>query len=165
LLFPPLRAAWGRRGEPTEVPLSGKNARRVVFGALNLRTGRRLFEVRDRQRQEDFQVLLDRLRGQYRGRYVGLLLDEDAAHTAEDSRSLAEDLEIELIWLPKRMPKLNPVDHLWGRAKDRVSANKQHETIEEHVDRFLLHLEGLSDRLALRRAGVLSDNSWLKSVL
>ena len=27
LLFPPLRAAWGLRGQPTEVPISGFNAR------------------------------------------------------------------------------------------------------------------------------------------
>src|SRR5918996_5145314 len=57
LLFPPLRANWGRRGEPSRVLLSGWNARRVVFGAMNLRTGARLFSVRQRQRQEDFQAL------------------------------------------------------------------------------------------------------------
>ena len=41
LLFPPLRAAWSVRGEPAGVLLSGWNARRVVFGAMNLRTGAR----------------------------------------------------------------------------------------------------------------------------
>jgi transposase len=39
LLFPPLRASWAQRGEPAPVPITGRNARRVVFGALNLRTG------------------------------------------------------------------------------------------------------------------------------
>src|SRR5207302_3138620 len=37
LLFPPLRAGWSKRGEPARVWLSGRNARRVIFGALNLR--------------------------------------------------------------------------------------------------------------------------------
>lgn len=147
------------------MPISGRNARRVVFGALNLRTGRRLLEVWDRQRQEEFQMFLDLLHDRYRGRGVGLLLDEDSSHTAEASQSLADDLDVELLWLPTRMPKLNPVDHLWGHAKGRVSANKQHETIEEHVDRFVLHVEGLSPQQALQRAGVLSQNFWLKSVV
>src|SRR6266446_8992982 len=42
LLFPPLRAAWSLRGEPAPVPISGANAKRVVFGVLNMQTGNRL---------------------------------------------------------------------------------------------------------------------------
>ena len=42
-LFPPLRAGWARRGEEAPVPISGGNAKRVLFGAINLETGRRLF--------------------------------------------------------------------------------------------------------------------------
>ncbi len=46
LLFPPLRAGWALRGRPREVRISGQNARRVVFGAMNLCTGRRWFLAR-----------------------------------------------------------------------------------------------------------------------
>src|SRR3954453_17428578 len=53
-LFPPLRSAWGLRGQPSEVPISGANARRVVFGTINVDTGHRLFLVRRRQKGEDF---------------------------------------------------------------------------------------------------------------
>jgi len=56
LLFPLLRANWSRRGEPACVLISGRNARRVVFGAMNLRTGKRLFLARQHQRQHDFQT-------------------------------------------------------------------------------------------------------------
>jgi hypothetical protein len=48
LLFPPLRAGWALRGRPREAPISGQNDRQVVFGAMNLCTGRRWFLVRDR---------------------------------------------------------------------------------------------------------------------
>lgn len=64
LWFPPLRAGWARQGEAGEVLLSGFNARRVIFGGMNLRTGRRLFIVRARQRSGDFQVFLYALRKQ-----------------------------------------------------------------------------------------------------
>src|SRR5690606_26929686 len=121
--------------------------------------------VRDHQRQEDFQLFLDILRWHYRGWPLALLLDEDSSHTAHASQSLAEDLDVELIWLPNRTPKLNPLDHLWGHAKSTVSANKQRETVEEHAERFLLHMEGLSNREALQLAGVLSDDFWLKTAL
>ena len=58
LLFPPLRACWARRGEDAEVPLCGGNARRVLFGALNIRIGTRLFLERKKQRAEDFREFL-----------------------------------------------------------------------------------------------------------
>lgn len=165
LLFPPLRAAWSPRGRPKEVLLSGRNARRVVFGAMNLRTGRRLFLRREHQRAADFQAFLRVVHHYYRGWHVALLLDEDPSHTAEGSVQLAAWDGIELLWLPKRCPKLNPMDTLWGQGKDVVSADKQYATIDEQVDRFVGYLEGLSVWEALHTAGVYSKGFWLKSAL
>lgn len=50
LLFPPLRTCWSPKGQAKRVLLCGRNARRTVFGAMNLRTGRRLFLPREHQR-------------------------------------------------------------------------------------------------------------------
>ena len=38
-LFPPLRAAWALQGTQATVPITGANAKRVLFGTINLRTG------------------------------------------------------------------------------------------------------------------------------
>jgi hypothetical protein len=165
LLFPPLRACWALRGQPAEVRLSGWNARRVIFGAMNLRNGSRLFLAQERQQAEDFQVFLELIHSYYRGWHVALLLDEDPSHTAEDSVELAEDYDMDLLWLPKRCPKLNPLDTLWGQGKDRMSANKQYASIDDQVDRFLDYLQSLSGQEALHTAGVLSENFWLKKAL
>src|SRR5205085_3525574 len=77
LLFPPLRAGWSKRGEVARVWLSGRNARRVIFGAMNLRTGTRLFVPRPKGRSGDFQAFLEEVQWHYRGWHVALLLDED----------------------------------------------------------------------------------------
>jgi hypothetical protein len=163
LLFPPLRSAWSKRGEVARVWLSGRNARRTIFGAMNLRTGTRLFLPREKGRSGDFQALLAEVRSHYRGRHVALLLDEDPCHTSQASRRAAEGMT--LLWLPKRSPKLNPMDTLWGQGKDVISANKQYATIEEHVDRFLDHLESLTNQEALHTSGVLSKKFWLRGAL
>jgi len=162
LLFPPLRAAWGRRGEPLVVPLTGFNARRVVFGTLNLDTGHRLFLVRRRQRGDDFRAFLPVIGRHYRGWQVALILDEDPSHTAQGSQDLAADLGIRLIWLPKRCPELNGMDHLWGHGKDHVCANRQYAGIDEEAERFVRYLRGLSNAEALRQAGILSEDFWLR---
>jgi DDE superfamily endonuclease len=163
LLFPPLRAGWSQRGEAAKVWLSGRNARRVIFGVMNLRTGWRLLLPRKKGKSGDYQAFLDEIDGHYRGWHVALLLDEDSCHTAQASMRRAEGMT--LLWLPKRTPELNPMDTLWGQAKDIISANKQYATIEEQVERFLQHVYSLSDREALHTSGVLSENFWLRDVL
>jgi hypothetical protein len=163
LLFPPLRAGWSQRGEAAEVWLSGRNARRVIFGAMNLRTGARLLVPRPKGRSEDYQAFLDEVDGHYRGWHVALLLDEDSCHTAMASLRRAEGMT--LLWLPKRSPELNPMDTLWGQAKDMISVNKQYASIEEQVERFLGYIRGLSGREALHTSGVLSNGFWLRDAL
>jgi transposase len=164
LLFPPLRACWGERGQAVEVPLSGRNARRVVFGALEVQTGHRVLLARKRQRGEDFRAFLELLHTQYRGWRVSLLLDGDTSHTAAASRGLAREYEIELIWLPKRCPELNAMDHLWGHAKDEICANHQDPSIDHLVATFIQHIQSLSVQEVRRKAGILSDDFWLKDV-
>jgi hypothetical protein len=165
LLFPPLRAGWAQEGEAAPVLLTGFNARRVVFGTMDLRTGQRVFRVRERQRSTDFQVLLKALRAQYHDRPIALLLDEDPSHTAKRSVALAQQLDITLLWLPKRCPELNPMDTLWGQAKDRLFANRQYADIDRQTARFVKYLKSLSNQQTLRLTGVRSAHFWLKSIL
>jgi hypothetical protein len=52
-----------------------------------------------------------------------------------------------------------------GQVKDIVCADKQYPSLDEQTDRFIRHLESLSPLNALRTAGVLSDDFWLRDVL
>lgn len=90
-LFPPLHAGWAPRDEEAPVPISGGNAKRVLFRALNIETGGPLFVLYRQGRGVEFEDFLEELRGHYRGRHVVLLLDEDSSHTAEDSQDTAEE--------------------------------------------------------------------------
>lgn len=145
--------------------LTGRNARRVVFGTMNLWTGHRLFLAREHQRAGDFQAFLRLVSDHYRGWYVTLLLDEDPSHTAVSSVRLAAEFGVELLWLPKRSPQLNPLDTLWGQAKDIISANKQYATIDDQVERFIGHLLGLTNNESLQTSGVHSGDFWLTKAL
>jgi transposase len=165
LLFPPLRAGWSLRGQVQQVHLCGRNARRVVFGAMNLLSGTRLFLGREHQRAGDFQAFLRVVHHHYRGWHVALLVDEDPSHTAKGSVELAGWFGIEMISLPKRAPQLNPMDTLWGQGKDVISANKQYASIDLQVGRFLEQLKGLSNQEALQTSGILSGNFWLKGAV
>jgi DDE superfamily endonuclease len=161
LLFPPLRAAWALRGQTAPVPISGVNAKRVVYGVLNIKTGNRLLWALLRHRATDFQEFLKVVHRYYRGWHVAMVLDEESSHTAAGTERLANQLGIEFLWLPKRSPHLNPMDHLWRHGKEVICANWQYPTIEDQVEAFFLYLYELTPREALRKAGVLSGEFWL----
>lgn len=165
LLFPPLRAAWAERGRQAEVRISGRNARRVIFGAINLRSGRHVLVVHHRQRAQDFCSFLRELRRHYPARPLVLLLDEDSSHTARDSQKIAADLDIRLLWLPKRCPELNPMDHLWRSVKRDVCANRQDASVDLTAARALRYLRRLTPRAALVKAGTCSAQFWLRRAL
>jgi hypothetical protein len=164
-LFPVLRRAWSLRGEQAIVPITGSNAKRVLFGTINPRTGHRIVLCRPNMRQEHFQAFLRLLRQSYPGREIWLLLDEAPCHIAPKSQVLAEDLNIVLIWLPKQCSELNAMDQLWRELKDNISANYQFKGIEEHAAIAEHWILSLSKSEALVKAGVLSKNFWLQSFL
>jgi hypothetical protein len=161
LLFPPLRAAWAPRGQPAPVRISGQNAKRVVYGILNIRTGNRLLWGLQGHRAQDFQEFLEVVHWYHRSWHVAMVLDQDSSHTAAGSAKLANRLNMEFLWLPARSPHLNPMDHLWRHGKGVVCANWQYPTIEDQVEEFFLYLYDLSPHEALRKAGVLSGDFWL----
>ena len=165
LLFPPLQAAWVPRGQDLPVLLKGWNARRVIFGALQVCTGTRVFAVSPRQRADDFCAFLEFLHWHYRRWLPVLLLDEDPSHTAEESREAAEDLGIELLFLPRRYPEFNAMDQLWRRGKPVISANRQYDSIDEQVDRFVGYLLTRSPREVLTKAALFSPDFWIRPYL
>lgn len=164
-LFPVLRRAWSLRGEQAKVFITGGNAKRVLFGAINPCTGHRIVWRAPNMRQEYFQTFLRLLRRSYPGRPIWMLLDAAPCHIAPRSQALARALGIELIFLPKQCSELNAMDHLWRELKGDISANYQFQSIDEHVDFAAEYVLRLSNRQAQRRAGILSKNFWLRAFL
>lgn len=164
-LFPVLRRAWALRGEQAIVPITGRNAKRVLFGTINPRTGHRIVLRRPNMRQENFQDFLWLLRRSYPGREIWLLLDEAPCHIAPRSQALAAALKVEMIWLPKQCPELNAMDQLFRGLKGEISANYQFKDIDEHADYAEEWIFSLTRSEALLKASVFSENFWLRSFL
>ena len=57
-LFPVLRRAWALRGEQAKIGITGRNAKRVLFGTINPLTGHRIIQRAPNMRQEHFQAFL-----------------------------------------------------------------------------------------------------------
>jgi hypothetical protein len=164
-LFPVLRRAWALRGEQAHVAITGCNAKRVLFGAINLRTGHRLVLRRPTMEHAHFQAFLRLVREAYPGRPIALLLDEAPSHRAAKSQHLAADLGIALMWLPKQCAELNVMDQLWRELKGHISAHYQYPTIDAHAAAAEQGIQSLTPTEALRKAGIRSKHFWLKSFI
>lgn len=161
-LFPGLRRTWSLSGEQAAVGISGRNDRRVLYGTINMHTGHRIVLQFPDMRQGSFQVFLQVLSRRYQHRQIWLILDKAGCHTTRKSQLLAETLNIELIWLPKQCPELNAMDHLWRHLKRNISSGHQYSSIEEHAQTAQQYILNLTQQEALRKAGLLSKNFWLK---
>lgn len=147
------------------MPISGKNARRVLFGTINIRTGHRVVARYNSMNQANFQDFLRRLRSRYRGREIWMLMDGAGFHKTSKSLQVAQDLKITMIKLPKQCPELNAMDHLWRAVKADVSANYQYPSVDEHATAAEKYFLSLTNNDARRKAGIYSNAFWLKAFM
>ena len=164
-LLPELRRAWSKRGEQAVVPITGQNAKRVLYGTINMHTGHRVVSIEPNLRQEHFQAFLRRLRHCYRGREIWMILDRASGHVTLQSQALARELKITLIWLPRQCSELNAMDQFWKGLKDQISANYQFKHIDKHAAWAKQWTLSLTPSQSLRLASILSEDFWLKSFL
>jgi transposase len=152
-------------GQQAEVPVLGRHrAKRILTGVLNIQTGTYLQYFSETYTQRTFHTVMHYLRRHWRGWKIVLFLDKISAQWAASSRQLARQLGIELRWLPKACPELNPVDHLWRHLKKNVLANEPLPDLEATLKRAWSYLAELSPTERLRKAGVLSRRFWLRDV-
>jgi len=89
-LFPPLRAMWARIGQQASVPITGHNAKGVLFGAINVRSACRTLYLASKAGSQAACQFLRRLRSVYRrAGTLWLLADRASGHTAKVTQELA----------------------------------------------------------------------------
>jgi len=162
---PPLRAAWALRGHQAEVPITGNRAKRILYGALNPKSGDLLVGESLRWDQVAVQRFFVAIRSHWRGWHIVLFLDKGSPHTAGNSRRCAHDLRLALRWLPTASPELNPTEPLWRYAKQTVLANVPPRSIQESLGVATDALCALRPHERLVKAGVLSGRFWLQGVI
>ena len=154
------------QGTQAVVPVTGCNAKRVLFGAIDVRTAHRVVLVRNHAGQADAQAFLRTLRRRYRcaGR-LWLLADRASAHTAPQTQALAARLRIRFVWLPRQAPELSPMDHLWRELKRLIAANRQAASIDALAGDAAAWVVTLTPQQARCKAGIASKQFWLGNLL
>jgi len=158
---PPLTSCSGPLGQQVRIPITGNRAKRVLHGALNVRTGAIALLITDHGAQDTHPYFLTMVRSQGRGWHIVLCEERGAPHTAEESRALAAAWHIEIRLLPVATPALNAMDHRWRHGKSWGLANRTTVSIDTSAEIACQYLLDLSPRERVRKAGVLSGHFWL----
>ncbi len=158
---PPLYSCYGRRGQQVCVPVTGNRRKRILHGVINLATGAVLLLITDEWVQETHQYFLQMIRGYWRGWNIVLFEDRGSPHTAENSLTLAQEIGIEVRFLPRATPELNAMDHLWRSIKGRALADRPTLSIDKSADAACKYILDMSRGERLRKAGILSGDFWL----
>jgi transposase len=130
-LLPLIRAMWHWVGQQLRIPTPGTNVTRALFGALDIRTGRWVYLIRERMRTDDFLAFLEHLLVVYPDGPVLLMVDNFSSHTAQAVNTwLATHARLHLYYLPKYCSHLNPVERIWLQLKNQLAANRLYGSLQ-----------------------------------
>ncbi|MGE5572730.1 MAG: IS630 family transposase [Bacteroidota bacterium] len=134
-LLPVIRAMSMKKGEQVRVPTPGTNSKKTIFGALDIRTGRRLHRISDCKRTEQFIEFLNYVTDFYPTGKIHIILGNYSIHKGQAMQEwLTSHPRVGLYYSPCYMPQLNPVEKIWWRLKAVVAANRLHGTLDALID-------------------------------
>jgi transposase len=143
-LLPKSGYQWRKKGTQIEVMTPGKNEKRYLAGAWDLRTGQVHHCVWARKTNGLFRNLLETVEAAYPARrydWIYVVVDNYKIHKAQAvQRWLAAHPRIELVFLPTYCPKANPIERLFGDTHDKVTRNHTRKQIWRLVEDVKRHL-------------------------
>jgi transposase len=152
-LLPLLRAMWCWVGQQMRVPTPGSNVTRMIFGALDIHSGRWTYLIRQHMRKEDFIAFLEHLLTIYTGPII-LIVDNYSSHTAYLVQEWLQSYpRLKLFYLPKYCSHLNPVENIWLRLKNKIAANRLYASMKLLIETVDAFFNGMTPEIALTWAG------------
>ena len=143
-LNPKIGLDWMVSGQQKEVLTPGKNEKRYLAGALDVRTGVGTWVEGDRKTSYLFLDLLDRLRREYpETRCLHLILDNYRIHKSDIvfaalTGYLAD--KVKLHFLPPYCPDHNKIERVWEDLHAAVTRNHRQPNMTKLMEEVRYHL-------------------------
>jgi transposase len=118
-LLPWVRATWVVRGTRQQVMTPGTNRRRTIFGAVDLCSGRFLYQVTRKAVSAGFTAFLDQLLAAYPAVPLVVVVCDNVIihHSKIVQRWLATHPRIRILHGARYSPHDNPTERIWAALK------------------------------------------------
>ena len=135
LSLPTITRMWAVKGQQPIIPMNyGKQERKTLFGAVNLKTGNLMGQIADTGNAHTFQKFLDVIRSKYPRGVVVMILDNVRFHHAKTVRAYQTRYpRIQFLFLPPYHPKLNPQEMVWQILRRNVTHNTYYPTFRQEI--------------------------------
>lgn len=144
-LLPKSGYQWIEKGTQTDVLTPGKNEKRYLAGAWDMRTGRLQHCLWYEKRAGLFVDLLNKLDQVYAARRydkVYVVVDNYKIHKARKVECwLAAHPRFELVFQPTYCPRSNPIERIYGDVHDHVTRNHRRKRMRDLVADVIRFLE------------------------
>jgi transposase len=124
-LLPWVRSTWIAPGQRQQVMTPGTNRRRTIFGAVDLRTGRFLYQVTRKAISASFTGFCEHLLAAYPAApVVAVVCDNVIIHRSKIvQRWLKTHPRLRVLHGARYSPHDNPVERIWGTLKAWLANN------------------------------------------
>lgn len=127
-----------------------------TFGFYSLK-GESLVEFKENSKKESICEFFEEIRRENPKEEIVMLLDNFSSHRAKDARKKADELGIELVFLPPYSPDLNPIEQIWKSLKREISFR-----FVESRERFLKVIQKTFNKLSKKLSFA---KGWTKKFL
>jgi transposase len=154
-LLPVLRAMWTIVAHTVHIPTPPYNGSVWAYDAVDIVSGQWLSAVFDRFNAANFVTFLDQIVAACPTGHITLIIDHAPAHTAHKvARWLETQSRVSILFLPKYASHLNPIERIWGVAKNKVVANHCYQTISALRQAVQTFLDAITPAMALQSTGL-----------
>lgn len=139
-----VRKAWLKKGAPTQLRVERETSSQSFIGFLNQNSFECEMFAMEWQDSDNVLLALDKLLRRHPEKKIAIVWDNAAFHKSKlirDQLGKGGMLErVRLIAMPPYAPDHNPIEHVWGTAKNAI-ANIQHDDFTQTVSAFLTHTD------------------------
>jgi transposase len=154
-LLPVLRAMWTIVAHTVHIPTPPYNGSVWAYDAVDIVSGQWLSAVFDRFNAANFVTFLDQIVAACPTGHITLIIDHAPAHIAQKvARWLDTQSRVTILFLPKYASHLNPIERIWGVAKNKVVANHCYQTAAALRKAVQTFLDSITPTIALQSTGL-----------
>ena len=156
-----IKYGWIKRGRDFEIKTNSGRDRLNINGAINIDTMDVVAHEYETINQYSICDFLAQLRGIHKdGERITLILDNAGYNKAKSVVFLAEELNINLMYLPTYSPNLNPIERLWKFLRKEALPNEYTESFSDWRNAIMGFLMGIK-KYRLDLETLITDNFQL----
>jgi transposase len=153
-----LAYGWIFKGERKLIARTACQRHVNYMGALNLDGHKIVYDEVDKVNGSSINMFLKKLRQRHKNEIkIHIIWDNAGYHRSKEVKKMANELNIELHYLPPYSPNLNPIERLWKIMHEHVSYNKYYSSFKSFREALSHFFRNIGKKKTLLRSR-LTDN-------